>query len=150
MDTFKRRHRHTRRRPGVVRLSQIPSGPLTPEMIEAFKSWGQVQTPVQSQSWIPQSSAAVTHSTLQNEKPIVEMIIEAIVNTALDVYKDVWKKTDPDSYNANQAIFALAPYWPSNAGWILNLGALGTALYGFGRVAERAEQAIEANKCRAS
>jgi hypothetical protein len=112
-------------------------------MLKGLELWSQAQPPP---LLAPQFAWSQPTELPAQEKSLGEIFFDFVI----DVYKEVWKKTDPDSYNANQAIFALAPYWPSEAGWILNAGALGTALYGFGRVAEHAEKAIETNKRRGS
>ncbi|MDX6498886.1 MAG: hypothetical protein QOG23_2146 [Blastocatellia bacterium] len=140
MDTIKPTRRPHVKRAELrrTRTSPFRQAPLlTPEMLKGLELWGQVQP-------LPPPAPQFVWSQPAPEKPLGEILFDFVI----DVYKEVWKKTDPDSYNANQAIFALAPYWPSKAGWILNVGAVGTALYGFRRVAERAEKATEANKRR--
>lgn len=75
----------------------------------------------------------------QPEKSFGDLLLELL----LEAYKAVWKQTDPISYNANQAMFALAPYWPPESRWMLGVGAFGSAVYGLGQVADRLEKAIE-------
>jgi len=76
---------------------------------------------------------------LQNNTPVVALeksFSELPFNPIVDAYKEVWKKTDPDSYAVNRAIYAVAPYCgPEVSGW-LNLGALLTFCYGFKQITD--------------
>ena len=75
----------------------------------------------------------------QPEKSIGELIFEF----GWEVGKSIWKETAPVSYNTNQAMFALAPYWPPEGRWLLGIGAVGTAIYGLVQVADRFEKATK-------
>lgn len=75
----------------------------------------------------------------QRQKSLGELFSELV----WEVAKAAWKQTDPASYKFNQAMFELAPYWPPESRWLLGVGAVGSAIYGLGQVADRAEKAIE-------
>ena len=51
-----------------------------------------------------------------------------------DAYSQRWKKVDPSSFLAYQITFQLAPSWPRELDWLLNLAALGALLRGADRV----------------
>lgn len=78
------------------------------------------------------------------EKSFGELLSELV----WEVAKAAWKQTDPASYNFNQAMFELAPYWPPESRWILGVGAVGSAVYGLGRTADRLEKAIERERSK--
>jgi hypothetical protein len=123
-----------RTRTTPFRPSAPPPPLLTPEMLEALESWAQ------------QSAPPAPPVVNDKEKPLGHAIAELIFDIGVEVTKQAWKKTDPDSYALNRAAFALAPYWPAEDAWILNLTALLTAGYGVLQVADRLKR--DARKSR--
>jgi len=137
--------RRRSRRSSSLRLSQLPlRETLSPETIEAFKalkSWGSTTQqvtvpPVQFFIQQPPALQPVKENTGSRGSSFVDLLI----GLGIEVYKHIWNETDPDSYKLYQATFAVAPYWPQDAGWVLNVAALGSAARGFCRVAKRVEK----------
>src|SRR6266704_913738 len=101
MDTFRpKRRRGGYKRPLKKPALGQPAISLTPEMLKGLEFWKQ------SQPSAPPLVVQFAPQPTENEKPLSQLIGEAILTTALEVYKEHWKKTNPDSYNANQAIYA--------------------------------------------
>jgi hypothetical protein len=94
--------------------------------------------------WAKQSAPPPTPS--ETEKPLGQAITELIFDIGVEVTKKAWKETDPDSYALNRAAFALAPHWPKEDAWMLNLIALLTTGYGVIQVADRLKR--DARKSR--
>jgi hypothetical protein len=80
----------------------------------------------------------------QPEKSFGDLLSELVWEAA----KSAWKQTDPASYNLNQAMFELAPYCPPESRWILGVGAIGSAIYGLGQVADRFDKTIKRERNR--
>jgi hypothetical protein len=109
-------------------FTQTPRQPssITPEIVEQWELLAKQATP-----------PPLLLASDEKEKPLGQTIVELIFDVGVEVTKKVWKETDPESYALNRAAFALAPYWPTENAWVLNLTALLTTAYGLGQVSER-------------
>ena len=118
----------------VKRSPSQRSSQITPEIVEQWELLAK------------QAAPPPLIASIEKEKPLGQTIFELIFDVGVEVTKRVWKETDPESYALNRAAFALAPYWPTESGWMLNLTALLTTAYGLGQVSERLKK--EARKSR--
>ncbi len=128
MDTTKRKKRGRRKR---AQIKTAPQWLTSPALIEPTPAFQFV-------------SVSPIAPMPQPQKSFGELLSEL----AWEVAKAAWKQTDPASYNFNQAMFELAPYWPPESRWVLGLGAVGSAFYGLGQVADRFDKAIERERNR--
>jgi hypothetical protein len=69
-----------------------------------------------------------------------DRIGELVLEAAKAAYNESWKKTDPESYLVYQATWAVAPNWPQDWGWLLNLTAMGALIRGASRIADNGKK----------
>jgi hypothetical protein len=85
--------------------------------------------------WLP-ALGQIELTPPQPQKSLGDLLSELV----WEIAKAAWKQTDPASYQFNQAMFELAPYCPPENRWLLGIGAVGSAVYGMGKVADRLER----------
>ncbi|HEX5701884.1 MAG TPA: hypothetical protein VFX97_01540 [Pyrinomonadaceae bacterium] len=123
----------------LVKTPSLHSYAITPELLVSLPPLSQIE-PTNPLTF--QFGPVVPPP--QPQKSLGDLISELIWEMA----KAAWKQTNPASYNFNQVMFELAPYWPPESRWMLGVGAVGSAVYGLGQVADRIDKAIDWDRNR--
>ena len=97
-----------------------------------FAAWQESQKPTTTPVEIPVAPV--------QEKSIIQILLDAVIEVGIETYKDVWEKTSPGSYSINRAIYAVAPHSRPEDGGLLNAGALITWGYGFKQIVDNANR----------